>query len=383
MSKDAIYLDYAAATPLDDRVLQAMEPYWSEVFYNPSSPYGGGRQAREALESARSEVASVLGAKSNDVVFTAGATESIQIALVGLLSQGGHAVVGATEHAAVRGAVASYPHSVAPADHRGYITPDAVQNVIQDDTVVVSIALADSEFGTVQPISDIAHMIEQVRLERQKRGVKTPLYLHSDGSQAASALELKTSRLGVDLLSLNAAKCYGPKQVGVLWVRSGLVLQPIVSGGGQERGLRSGTENVAGAVGCARALSLVQAARHSENKRLEEPRSYLVQQLEQVEDLVIDGHSKKHLPGHLHVHVPGLDAERVVYRLDMANIFVATGAACAANKGVRNPSLEAVGMTSEQADGSLRISLGRGTTMEQVEVAASAIKQAIEQEGGL
>jgi cysteine desulfurase len=328
-------------------------------------------------------VAEILGAKSNDVIFTAGATESIQIALVGLLKSGGHAVIGATEHAAVRGSVSSFPHSIARADSRGYITPESVREVIRDDTVVVSIALADSEFGTVQPISDIAHMIDRVRDERRNRGDKTPLYLHSDGSQAAGALELKVSRLGLDLLSLNAGKCYGPKQVGVLWARGGIGLEPLVAGGGQEKGLRSGTENVVGAVGCAKALYIAQTRRHDENKRLEEMRTYLIRQFERIGGLVVDGHPKKHLPGHLHVHIPGLDSERVIYRLDMDGIYLATGAACAANKGMRNPALEAVGMTPEQADGSVRISLGRSTTQQQLDTAAQTIKRAIETERGL
>lgn len=383
MPQAPIYLDYAAATPLDNRVLQAMTPYFDDVFYNPSAPYRGGREARTALESARGEVAQILGVKGNDVIFTAGATESIQIALVGLLKSGGHAVIGATEHAAVRGSVSEFSHSFARADSRGLITPESVREAIRDDTVVVSVALADGEFGTVQPISDIARLIHEVRDKRRENNNKTPIYLHSDGSQAAGSLELKTSRLGVDLLSLNAGKCYGPKQVGVLWARGGIILEPIVFGGGQEKGLRSGTENVAGAVGCAKALSLVQTRRHAENKRLGELRAFLVQQLERVDGLVIDGHSKKHLPGHLHVHVPGLDSERVIYRLDMDNVYLATGAACAANKGKRSPALEAVGMTPIQADGSLRISMGRQTTVQQLEKAAEAIKRAIDMERGL
>lgn len=383
MVSKTIYLDYAAATPVDDRVFGAMKPYFSDVFYNPSSPYAGGRLARQALEDARSEVASLLGAKSSEVVFTAGATESIQIALVGLLKKGGHAVIGATEHAAVRGAVSGYAHDIAAADSRGYVLPESVLAVLRDDTVVVSVALADSEFGTIQPIADIARMIDRVRSERRANGNTTPLYLHSDGSQVATVLELKVSRLGVDMLSLNSAKCYGPKQVGLLWARGGVVLDPIVSGGGQEKGLRSGTENVAGAVGFSAALGLAQANRTSENKRLELMREHMVSELTKIPDLVVDGHPKKHLPGHLHIHIPGIDAERVVYRLDIQGVCVATGAACAANKGTRNPALEAVGMDPEQADGSLRISMGRQTTNIHVEEAVGLIRSAFESERGL
>lgn len=384
MGEQVYYLDHAAATPCDPRVISAMEPYFHDIFCNPSAKYRGGREAREALDTARDEIAFLLGAKSHDIIFTAGATESLNIAIQGVLKNGGHVVFGATEHVAVRETASQFPHSEAAADRRGYITPEAVRTALRDDTVLVSIALADNEFGTVQPIKDIAQMLASVREERRKAGNQMPLYFHSDGSQGVTVLDLKVSRLGLDMLTLNAGKAYGPKQVGVLWTRPEVRLAPLYFGGGQERGVRVGTENVAGAVGCALALKLAQHERPSETKRLLEMRTKLVERLEaEVPDIVIDGHPKRHLPGHIHLHIDGLDAERVVYHLDNENIYIATGAACAANKAERLPSLMAVGLTESEADGSLRITLGHENSIEDIEFLAGKIAEAIRVERSL
>lgn len=359
MGKKVYYLDHAAATPLDERVFLAMQPYLKDEFYNPASSYEGGRRARTALETARTNIAGLLGAKPADIIFTAGATESIHIAIDGVLSTGGHAVIGATEHAAVRSAVERYPHSVAAADKRGLVTAEAVTVAVQDDTVLVSVALADSEVGTVQPLAEIARALEIIRQKRRETGNPAPLYLHSDGSQAANTMDLKVSRLGADMLSLNAAKCYGPKQVGLLWLKPSVQLKPFMTGGGQERGLRSGTENVAGAVGFSMALELAQKGAHSEGARLRELRNDLIERLQSaLPELKIDGHPKRFLPGHIHIHLAGLDAERVIFHLDNDGVYIATGAACAANKDTRSPALSAIGLTPEEADGSLRITLG-------------------------
>ena len=384
MSSTVIYLDHAAATPLDERVFLAMQPYFSDCFYNPSASYRGGREARQALETARETVAKVLGAKPQEVIFTAGATESVNLAIRGVMQGGGHAVIGATEHAAVRESVKAYPYTVARCDERGVVSVEMIEQAVRDDTVLISVTMADNELGTVQPISDIARYVATVRSARRASGNTTPLYLHSDGSQAATALDVTVSRVGVDMLTLSAAKCYGPKQMGLLWVKSSVRLEPLIAGGGQERGLRSGTENVAAAVGFAQALQHAQAHRHGENERLSTLRDILVQGLtERVEGLVVDGHAKRHLPGHLHVHVPRLDAERVVFQLDLQGVYAATGAACAANKQTSSPTLEAIGMTSDQANGSLRFTLGRLNNEEQIRAALPLIAEAIKKERAL
>lgn len=379
-----IYLDYAAATPLDERVFAVMQPYFTEQFYNPSAAYEAGRQVRVALDEARHQLAQELGGKRDEIILTAGATESVNLAFRGILTDGDHVVVGATEHPAVRAIASQYDHAEAQSDEKGIVTPEAVRQAITDQTKLVSVTAADSELGTIQPISKIADIIGQIRRDRRARGVTQPLYLHSDASQAAGVIDLHVSRLGVDLLTLNAAKCYGPKQVGLLWAASEVSLRPLIYGGGQERGLRSGTENVAGIVGFAKALQLAQKHRHTESDRIRFLRNVLQDDLQAaLPELVVNGSTKKRLPGHLNVSLDGLDAERVVFHLDTKGVQVATGAACAANKGTRSAVLEAVGMSAALADGSLRFSLGRHTTSEDIGRATPLIIEAIRAEAAL
>lgn len=381
MGERIYYLDHAAATPCDSRVVSAMQPYLSDVFYNPSASYTGGREARKALESARETVAGTIGAKPHDIIFTAGATESINLALQGVLSRGGRAVISAVEHVAVRKAIEKYPFAVAQVDAHGLIDQEDLKKQIDDETVLVSVVLADNEFGTVQPLSDIAGLLADIREERQTRGVATPLYFYTDASQAQTILDLSVSRLGVDMMTLNSGKCYGPKQMGALWLKPSVRLDPLIVGGGQERGLRGGTENVAEAVGFAEALRLAQTERHGEAERLRDIKSQLVEKLSTlVPGMVFDGHPKRSLPSHIHMHVDGLDAERVVFHLDNEGIYIATGAACSANKATRLPSLEAIGLSESQADGSLRITLGHLNTVEDVPYIAERVAKAIQTE---
>ena len=379
-----IYLDYAAATPLDERVFDAMRPYFSEEFYNPSAAYMKAREVRAALEDARHSLAMTIGGKRDEVVLTAGATESINIAFRGLLEPGDQVVIGATEHPAVRSVAHAFDCSEAAATAKGIITPEAVKAAITDQTKLVSVTAADSELGTIQLLPKIAEVVTMVRADRRSRGVSQPLYFHSDASQAAGAIDLHVARLGVDLLTLNAAKCYGPKQVGLLWAASHVRLKPFLLGGGQERGLRSGTENVAGAVGFAFALASVQKKRHTEGVRLRKMRDTLQRALAaELPALVINGSEKKRLPGYLHVSMPGLDAERVIFNLDAKGVMIATGAACAANKGTRSSVLEAVGMDEAYADGSLRISLGHQIALEDIDRVIPLIVAAIRTESAL
>ncbi|HET7629821.1 MAG TPA: cysteine desulfurase family protein [Candidatus Saccharimonadales bacterium] len=382
MSNRPIYLDHAAATPLDERVFEVMRPYLIDNFYNPSAAYSQGRQVKTDLNQARHRLAMVIGAKETEVIMTAGATESINLAIHGVMAgQKGSVVIGSTEHASVRSVAERFDCRLAVADKFGLVNPDSIKTQLDDSTRLISLCMADNELGTVQPIKEIAALVVQVRDDRRRRGVKTPLYLHSDASQAAGLLDLNVARLGVDLLTLNAAKCYGPKQTGLLFIRTGLELAPLIYGGGQERNLRSGTENVATAFGFAESLELAEKRRHQTVRRLETLRQALAASLVgSVDGLEIDGHPKKHLPGILHISLSGLDAERVVFGLDDQGVMVATGAACAANKGTRSAVLEAIGLPPEQADGSLRISLGRTNTPEQIESAAALIAEVINRE---
>ncbi|MDF2461710.1 MAG: cysteine desulfurase NifS, partial [Candidatus Saccharibacteria bacterium] len=254
-----VYLDHAAATPLDARVLDAMRPYLTTDFANPSSLYTAARTTRTALDAARRTCAQFLGAKPTEIIFTSGGTESDNLAIQGILRAhpGAHWVTTAIEHDAVLKIPGA---TVVPVNPNGLVDPEAILAAVTDDTVLISVMMANNEIGTVQPIADIAKAIARLRVGRDK-----PLYLHTDATQAANYLDLHVDRLKVDLLSLNGSKVYGPKGTGLLYVRQGTELEPLNYGGGQERGRRSGTENLAGAVGLATALQITADIRTDES----------------------------------------------------------------------------------------------------------------------
>jgi cysteine desulfurase len=381
IGSDIIYLDYAAATPLDPRVFAAMEPYFTTKFYNPSSPYEPARAVRRDINAARAQLAQVIGGKPDEIIMTAGATESINIAFHGVMFDGGHVVTSEIEHPAVTNAAKAHDYTLVKPTEKGVITPEVVAAAIRDDTRLVSVAIANNELGTIQPMRDIAAVIEKAREVRRTTGNTTPLYFHSDASQGAGVLSLNVARLGLDLLTLNAGKCYGPKQVGLLWSNSEVRLRPFILGGGQESGIRSGTENVVGIIGFGEALTIAEAMRAKEVKRLSNLRNALQKKLESAfDDMEVSGYQKRRLPGLLHATWPGLDAERVLFALEMRGIMVATGSACAANKGTRSHVLTAIGMSPHRADGSLRFSLGRHTTELEIEKAATEIITVIREE---
>jgi len=378
VNDNLIYLDHAAGTPLDARVLEAMQPYFSELFFNPSSPYAPAIQVRRDYEQAKSRIAVCIGGKADDLVMTAGATESINI-IFG--SVDGHVVTSAIEHQAVLEAAKMHDHTFVMPDEKGRIAASDVAMAIRPETQLVSIHLANNELGTVQPLRDIA---EVVRAERQRRalaGDLTPIYFHSDASQGLGQIDVHVARLGVDALTLNAGKIYGPKQVGCLWTDRFVRLRPLVRGGGQERGIRSGTENIAGTIGFAAAIELATQHAHGEASRLAKLRDSLESELIRAfPNAVLSGARKKRLPGHLHISFPGLDAERLIFLLEMQGILVATGSACAANKGTRSHVLTAINLAPEIADGSLRITLGRLTNEAKITRAAAILKAVIEGE---
>lgn len=375
---DFVYLDHAAATPMDTTVLDAMKPYLTEKFYNPSSPYAPAVAVRREYEAAKSAIAGFLGTRSGEITMTAGATESINLAFG---AHEGHVVTTTIEHPAVLAAARNHDHTLVDVDAKGRVNPDDIKNAIRPDTWLVSVGLANSEIGTIQPLSKIAEVIAIVRSERRSQGNHNPLYLHSDASQGAGQLDLHVSRLGVDMLTVNASKVYGPKQVGLLYASRSVKLRPIIVGGGQEAGLRSGTENVAGTVGMAKALQIADGERSREIKRLQELRDNLQNKLTSVfDDAVVSGHPKHRLNSHLHISFPGIDAERLVFALEAVGVLVATGSACAANKGTRSHVLGAIGMDDATADGSLRLTLGRDTNQDAIDRAVEAIIEAVNRE---
>lgn len=378
MKKESIYLDHAAATPLDPKVLTAMQPYFSVDFYNPSAPYAPAIMVRRAYEAAKDTIGRSMGARGDDIVITAGATESINLAFTSI---GGHVITANIEHHAVLAAAKLFEHTIVEADSRGLVSAEAVKNAIRPDTRLVSIALANNEVGTIQPLRDIAEVVKKERDVRLANGDHTPIYLHSDASQGVGQLDVNVARLGVDMVTLNAAKVYGPKQVGLLWTAPSVILKPYIVGGGQERGIRSGTENVAGTIGFAKAMELANEHRGFESKRLMKLRDNLQKKLvEAFPNAVLSGHQKHRLAGHLHISFPGLDAERVLFALENRGVLVATGSACAANKGTRSHVLTAIGLAPEVADGSLRLTLGHLSNEENCQQAADIIIEEVGKE---
>ena len=384
MGERVIYLDCAAATPLDERVFDVMRPYLTTEFYNPSSSYQAARHVRADYEAARHRLAMALGAKQHEIILTAGSTESINLAVHGIIGQyGGRVAASGIEHAAVLAAATRHQHDTIAVDSRGYVTPEAVQRAIAPDTSLVCVGYANNELGTVQPRRDIAAVVERERQQRLAAGNLHPIFLHSDASQAVGLLDISVARLGVDLMTIGAGKCYGPKQVGLLWLRAGLRLQPLINGGGQENNLRSGTENVAGVIGFAEAVAIAVATRKQESYRLGQLRDRLWANLERaVPGIVRNGHPKRHVPHILHVSIPDLDGERAVFALDERGVLLATGSACAANSGTRSHVLAAIGMSDDLADGSLRCSVGRMTTEVDIDEAAHRMIEVITKERG-
>lgn len=366
---DVIYFDYAAATPLEPAVLQAMQPFLTEQFYNPSATYEAARQVRQALNQARAEVAHVLGARPSEVIFTAGGTEANNLAIHGAVRRYPEAnvLVSSIEHESVLAPAAKHQAREIAVLPDGRVDLDVLRSKINNQTVLISVMYANNEVGTVQPISEIGQLVAEIRRKRLKTGNLLPLYLHSDACQAANYLNLSVSRLGVDLLTLNGGKIYGPKQSGVLFIKAGVELQPLIDGGGQEQGLRSGTENVAAAMGFARALEIAQELRQTEVKRLQElQKSFFKHLAEELPDVLINGSLKHRLPNNIHLTFPDQDNERLLIKLDQADILAAAGSACSASDEEPSHVLKAMGLSEADAQASVRFTMGRGTTEDQL-----------------
>ncbi len=360
-----IYLDHAAATPLDPTVLVAMQPFFTDQFYNPSASYLAAQQVRAALEAARAEVAQVLGAKAREITFTAGGTESDNLAIAGVmrLYPQANVVVSAIEHDAVLEPAGQFNCSLALVNGQGMLDLTDLEQKINDQTVLVSVMYANNEVGTVQPLRCIGQLLQVIRENRRKSGNTLPLYFHTDACQAANYLDLHVSRLGVDMMTLNGSKIYGPKQSGILYAASHVRLEPLIRGGGQERGLRSGTENVAAAVGFARALTLAQERRTAEGQRLTQLHVFALKQFgTELPKVVINGSRKHRLPNNIHLTIPGADNERLLMELDQHRILAAAGSACSASSDTPSHVLRAMGISDADAQASLRLTMGRTTT---------------------
>lgn len=371
-----VYFDHAATTPVDPRVFEAMTPFFCERFGNPSEPHRLGREARSAVDEARARVAALLGAGENEIVFTAGGTEADNLALFGSLArlQPGHLVVSAVEHPAVMEAARAlngrgWDVDYVPVDGDGVVDREAYRAAFRDDTRLVSVMTANNVVGTVQPVAELA------RIAHQKGAL-----FHTDAVQAVGSLPVDVDELGVDMLSLSGHKLHGPKGVGALYVRRGTRLQPLLHGGGQERRLRSGTENVPGIVGLGVAMTLACEAMPEVRPRLERLRDRLVAGvLARVPEVTLLGHPTDRLPGNAAFAVRYVEGESLLLRLDARGFTVSSGSACAAGSDEPSPVVQALGVRPEDAHGSLRVSLGRENTEEEVDAFLDALPPIVDE----
>ncbi|HVX24464.1 MAG TPA: cysteine desulfurase family protein [Candidatus Saccharimonadales bacterium] len=369
MAQSFIYLDHAAATPLDATVQAAMEPYFSAAFYNPSATYEPAVTVRQAVAAARLRVAHWLGARPAEVIFTAGGTEANNIAIHGVLRQfpDGNVVVSGIEHDSVLKPAHRYDCREVAVGPDGRLNLKDLATKIDEHTVLVSVMYANNEVGTIQPLKEVSRFVQERRQQRLAAGNQRPLYVHTDACQATNYLDLHTARLGVDLLTLNGGKIYGPKQSGALYVKAGVRLQPLIDGGGQEQGLRSGTENVPAIIGFAEALEQAQTRRHDEINRLAELQKQALKAIEtQLPTAVVNGSLQQRLPNNLHLTLPGYDNERLLLQLEAAGVLAAAGSACSASNEESSHVLHAMGLDDAAARASLRLTMGRETTAEMI-----------------
>ncbi len=371
-----IYLDHAATTPLRREVLDAMLPFLTEDFGNPSSSHGFGRRARAALDEAHERVAKGIGAEAREIVFTSGGTEALNLGLKGAAWAGkarGHRIVtSAVEHHAV-GHTLRYLEKFGfevvelPVDRYGRVDPDHVEAALTDRTILVAIMLANNEVGTIQPIAEIARRV------RARRGILFAV----DAVQAAPHLDLDVEALGVDMLAISAHKFEGPKGVGALYLRHGTHIVVQQQGGSQERHRRGGTENVAGAVGMATAFELARAERPETARRLRRLRERLQKAVLAVDGTELTGHPKERLPGHLSLIVRDADGVSITVGLDLEGIAASVGSACTTGSTEVSHVLTAMGYPDEEARGALRLSLGRSTTEAEIDEAVAIVPRVV------
>ncbi len=373
-----IYFDHSATTPPDPRVLEAMGPFLGGAYGNPSSLHQEGRAARAAVDKARAQVAALIDAEPDEIVFTASGTEADNLALIGAVhasGKPGHVVTSAIEHAAILEtckflASAGTKITHLPVDAEGLVRPDGLLRALQSNVTVVSVMAANNVVGTIQPIEELAQLTKL-------HGV----LFHTDAVQCGGKIPLDVNRLQVDLLSLSAHKLHGPKGVGALYIRKGLQLSPIVFGGGQERGLRSATENVAGIVGFGAAAEIAREELPEAGARLARLREYVATEvLRNFPRAYLFGHPTERLPGHLSFGFRGQEREvgKLLEALDEAGVAVSAGSACSANhSGEPSSVLLAMGHDAESARGLIRISLGRFNTQQEVDRFLDVLSSAV------
>ena len=375
-------MDHSATTPVAPEVLAAMLPYFGEKFGNASSLHRSGREAKEALEDSREKVAALLGARAEEIIFTSGGTESDNLALKGIARKnrklGKHIITTQIEHPAILETCRAleqdgFEVTYLPVTGEGLVELSTLEAAIRPDTILISVMHANNEVGTIQPLEEIGRL-----------AAERDIYLHSDAVQSVGKIPVNVDDLGVDLLSLSAHKLYGPKGVGALYIRKGTKLESIIQGGGHERRLRSGTENISGIVGLARAAELAERDMPREAERLAGLRDRLAELvLGKVKDAWINGTMKKRLPGNLNFGFKYVEGESLLLFLDSKGICVSTGSACSSHKLEPSHVLMSLGLKAEECHGSLRITLGMSNTLDEVEYVAESIVEAVERFRGI
>ena len=361
-----IYFDHAATTSTRKEVVDIMLPYFTESFGNPSSVYEIARKNKQAVDEARQKTADLLGADFNEIYFTSGGTESDNWAIKGVAesykSKGNHIITSAIEHHAVLHTCQyleskGYEVTYLPVDEYGQVNPEDVRKAIKDTTILISIMYANNEIGTIQPIEEIG------KIAREKG-----IVFHTDAVQAVGHIPIDVKKANVDLLSLSGHKFHGPKGVGVLYIRKGVKIKPLLHGGAQERGRRGGTENVAGIVGLAKALELALENVEENNKKMTELRDYIIKEVtSRIDHVKLNGHPTDRLPNNINFTFDFIEGESLLLLLDMKGIYASSGSAC--TSGSLDPShvLLAIGLPHEKAHGSLRITLGDENTKEEAD----------------
>ncbi len=358
-----IYLDHAATTPTDQRVVDAMAPYYNEKYGNPSSLYSGAQEAKTAMEEARASVAALINARPEEIVFTSGGTEADNLALKGVAfsKKKGHIITSAIEHHAILHPCAwlekqGFAVTYLPVDKDGIVDAGSVEGAIQKDTILISIMHANNEIGTIQPVPEIGEI-----------AAKHGIYFHTDAVQTVGKIPVDVEAMKIGMLSISAHKLYGPKGVGALYVRKGVKLEPLLHGGGHERKKRSGTENVPGIVGLGKACEIGKDEMDAEAARLTKLRDCLIKETLKIENSWLNGHPTKRLPGNANFGFKFIEGESIILELDFSGISANTGSACSTKSLKPSHVLTAIGLATEYTHGSLRITLGRQNTEEEID----------------
>lgn len=373
---DQIYLDYAATAPVLPEVLDAMLPFFVTQYGNPSGIHGPGRNARRAVEQARRQVAQVLGAESSEILFTSGGSESDNLAIKGtafaLRNKGNHLITSRIEHPAVLNTCRwlekqGFDVTYLPVDTCGMVSPDAVREAIRPETILVSIMTANNEIGTLEPVGKIGEICRRERI-----------LFHTDAVQAVGMIPVRAQDLNADLISISAHKFHGPKGTGALYLRKGIRLDALIHGGSQERSLRAGTENVPGIVGMGKAITVAAEEMEAVTGRIRKLRDEFEKMItEQIPGTKVNGHPEKRLPNNCHFSFARVDSEALLLRLDLAGISVSGGSACTAGSTEPSHVLQAIGLEKELLKGSIRITLGRETTRDEMQKTAQVLTETV------